>query len=669
LTNIIASTFGGTGNGFTKFTGPAAAEKVFTLPNADATILTTNAIVTVAQGGTGAATATQNFVFAGPSTGSSAGAPNFRALTASDLPAGSGSYIANSTSQQTSSNFNISGDGIAAGNLSAASFIVPNASGAQFLKGDGTLDGTVYATSGANSNITSLTGLTTALAIGQGGTGSATKNFVDLSTAQTIAGVKTFSSAITFNTDINVNSIKIGKGAGQISSNIAIGSYALETANTTGAYNNVLGQYSLRNNTTGNMNNAFGYNALNLNTISDANSAFGHQALSSTTGANNTGIGARALQNNTSGSNNTSIGYYSLLTNTTGAQNTAIGSGADVGATNLTNSTAIGYGATATLSNTVQLGNASVVNVSTSGTITAGNVTYPKIHNSLANQVLTIDALGVATWAPNSSASLAGGVAGAIPYQSGVGTTSYTAAGTTGQILTSAGTSAPIWTSIIPVANGGTGASTLTSNAVILGNGTSSVQAVAPGTSGNVLVSNGTTWTSQAAPASGVSIVGSISASSNVKGATISGTSITLTPADITNGGIVTAAAQTFAGTKTFADINITGALNGASTTSSTIAGFNASIAPIIANLTISVANAANYNGKVLVCSGSAFTITFDSTVPTGFSCMILQSDNNTISFSGTNNRYNYSQTSGIYAIATALCYTSGSVLLTGDLQ
>lgn len=37
--------------------------------------------------------------------------------------------------------------------------------------------------------------LTTPLAVGQGGTGSATQNFVDLSTAQTVAGIKTFSSA------------------------------------------------------------------------------------------------------------------------------------------------------------------------------------------------------------------------------------------------------------------------------------------------------------------------------------------------------------------------------------------------------------------------------------------------------------------------------------------
>jgi len=51
----------------------------------------------------------------------------------------------------------------------------------------------------------------------------------------------------------------------------------------------------------------------------------------------------------------------------------------------------------------------------------------------------------------------------------------------------------------LPVANGGTGATTLTANNVLLGNGTSAVQVVAPGTTGNVLTSNGTTWTSAAA--------------------------------------------------------------------------------------------------------------------------------------------------------------------------
>jgi hypothetical protein len=59
----------------------------------------------------------------------------------------------------------------------------------------------------------------------------------------------------------------------------------------------------------------------------------------------------------------------------------------------------------------------------------------------------------------------------------------------------------------LPVANGGTGATTLTSNNVILGNGTSAVQFVAPGTSGNILASNGTTWTSAPLPAGGLTYI------------------------------------------------------------------------------------------------------------------------------------------------------------------
>jgi len=56
----------------------------------------------------------------------------------------------------------------------------------------------------------------------------------------------------------------------------------------------------------------------------------------------------------------------------------------------------------------------------------------------------------------------------------------------------------------VGVANGGTGATTLTANNVLLGNGTSAPLFVAPGTNGNVLTSNGTTWASTT-PASGFS--------------------------------------------------------------------------------------------------------------------------------------------------------------------
>ncbi|MDQ3076934.1 MAG: hypothetical protein M3Q63_02700 [bacterium] len=53
-------------------------------------------------------------------------------------------------------------------------------------------------------------------------------------------------------------------------------------------------------------------------------------------------------------------------------------------------------------------------------------------------------------------------------------------------------------TTALSVAQGGTGDTNLALNNVLLGNGTSGILEVAPGTSGNVLTSNGTTWTSSA---------------------------------------------------------------------------------------------------------------------------------------------------------------------------
>ena len=55
-------------------------------------------------------------------------------------------------------------------------------------------------------------------------------------------------------------------------------------------------------------------------------------------------------------------------------------------------------------------------------------------------------------------------------------------------------------TTALTVAQGGTGAATHTSKGVLIGNGTSAVTTVSPGTSGNALISDGTNWTSAANP-------------------------------------------------------------------------------------------------------------------------------------------------------------------------
>ncbi|MEP7196071.1 MAG: hypothetical protein ABI851_06085 [Saprospiraceae bacterium] len=103
VTNIISSNFGGTGNGFTKFTGPTTAEKIFILPNANATILTDNSPVTVAQGGTGQTSYTNGQLLIGNTTGNT--------LTKSTLTAGSGISVTNAGGSITIANLSPSSGG------------------------------------------------------------------------------------------------------------------------------------------------------------------------------------------------------------------------------------------------------------------------------------------------------------------------------------------------------------------------------------------------------------------------------------------------------------------------------------------------------------------------------------------------------------------------------
>lgn len=91
--------------------------------------------------------------------------------------------------------------------------------------------------------------------------------------------------------------------------------------------------------------------------------------------------------------------------------------------------------------------------------------------------------------------------AGGVVYGDGT-TYASTSAGTSGQALVSGGAGAPSF-GTLGVAAGGTGSTSLTANNVLLGNGTSALQVVAPGTNGNVLTSNGTTWTSATPGAAG----------------------------------------------------------------------------------------------------------------------------------------------------------------------
>lgn len=142
--------------------------------------------------------------------------------------------------------------------------------------------------------------------------------------------------------------------------------------------------------------------------------------------------------------------------------------------------------------------------------------TFPSTSDTIAGQSVANGGTGASTFTSNG-----------ILFGAGTSALSATAAGTQFQVLQAGSGGTPQFaavnlaqsaavTGILGVANGGTGASTLTANNVILGNGTSAVQFVAPSTSGNVLTSNGTTWVSMAPSSTAPSLNGGSGAPQSV---------------------------------------------------------------------------------------------------------------------------------------------------------
>jgi hypothetical protein len=232
----------------------------------------------------------------------------------------------------------------------------------------------VKSTGNITGNAQNVAGI---VAIANGGTGSATKNFVDITSAQTIAGTKTFSSQIiasgmNSSGNINVNGVKVGTPEG--SQNTMLGSGTFAYAGSIGNNNTAVGNFAFTS-SAGNSNTAIGSNAIRQGNggSGDYNTAVGESALSNAqAGSKNTGVGVNTL-NATTGSDNVSLGYVAGRIVTTGTQNTFLGSNADAqtGSEAIINSTAIGYNAKVASDNTIQLGNANVTAVNTSANVTA----------------------------------------------------------------------------------------------------------------------------------------------------------------------------------------------------------------------------------------------------------------------------------------------------------
>jgi hypothetical protein len=168
-------------------------------------------------------------------------------------------------------------------------------------------------------------------------------------------------NAITINTltatnGASIQGLTVGRGAGAVSTNTAVGASALSGGSQTGTLNTALGVSALAANTSGSSNTALGRTAFFNNTTGNDGVAVGVSALvANTTGSSNVAVGSSALQANTTASNNTAVGYQAAFTNSTGTQVTAFG--VQAGYTNNANNGAF-FGYQAGYSNTTGTNNA-----------------------------------------------------------------------------------------------------------------------------------------------------------------------------------------------------------------------------------------------------------------------------------------------------------------------
>ena len=167
--------------------------------------------------------------------------------------------------------------------------------------------------------------------------------------------------------DATISGLTVGKGAGAVSTNTAVGASALST-NSTAAQSTAVGYQASFSDSTGGRNTtigyqagyavtsesgasfAGGYQALKANTSGRYNIAIGgNSALANTTANGNIAIGQSALETNTTGASNVAIGSYdgttlpALYGNTTGSYNVAMGVGALKSNTTASYNTALGY--------------------------------------------------------------------------------------------------------------------------------------------------------------------------------------------------------------------------------------------------------------------------------------------------------------------------------------
>ncbi len=231
-----------------------------------------------------------------------------------------------------------------------------------------------------------------------------------------------------------------------------------------------------------------------------------------------------------------------------------------------------------------------------------------------------------------------------------------------GIVTTSGGGGTLSVTSILPVANGGSGATTLTG--LLKGNGTSAFTAAAAGTDYQAPISL-TTSGSGAATFSGTTLnIPTVSTSINAS--SISGT------ISVANGGTGSTAqnfvdlttTQTVSGAKTFRDD-----FAGDYDNNTKISGFFVTISTQSSTYTLTASD----NGKIINFTNAGSVALTLPVLKEGFNCMIIQSGDGVVTLTGSSttvsNKNSFTKTAGKNSVVTVIYLTASTAITIGDMS